>query len=251
VFNGVAVALVTIFRDGGALDAPATADLASRLVECGVRAVVVAGSTGEAAALDAAERAELVRAVRAAVRVPVVAGTGAPSAHQAAAFTRAAVDAGADAVLVLSPPGSDDVRPYYDEVAKHAVPLPMLAYHYPRVSAPGIPVEVVRDLPVVGMKDSSGDASRLLHELDVVDRHFALYTGSAALLLLAGRLGCAGAILALANAEPELCVRAFAGDADAQQWLAAPERAAHRSFPRGIKDLTAARFGTATASRMG
>jgi 4-hydroxy-tetrahydrodipicolinate synthase len=245
--------LVTLFRDDGAIDAPATAELAVQLVECGVRAVVVAGSTGEAAALDGAERAALVRAVRSLVpsAVPVIAGTGAPSARQAGAFTRAAVDAGADAVLVLSPPGSDDVRPYYDVVAKHAVPVPMLAYHYPRVSAPGIPVDILAELPVIGVKDSSGDAARLLHELDVVSPQFALYTGSASLLVFAGRLGCAGAILALANAEPELCVRAFSGDALAQRRLAAPERRAHAAFPRGIKELTAARFRTATTARLG
>jgi 4-hydroxy-tetrahydrodipicolinate synthase len=101
------------------------------------------------------------------------------------------------------------------------------------------------------MKDSSGDAARLLEELDVVDRHFALYTGSVSLLLLAGHVGCAGAILALANAQPEACARAFAGDPDAQRMLAQPERRAHAAFPRGIKELTAARFGTSTTARLG
>jgi 4-hydroxy-tetrahydrodipicolinate synthase len=81
-FEGVGVALVTLFDDRGELDAPASADLAVRLVEAGVRAVVVAGSTGEAAALSADERSALLDAVRAAVPpssgVPVIAGTGAP-----------------------------------------------------------------------------------------------------------------------------------------------------------------------------
>ncbi|HYX95028.1 MAG TPA: dihydrodipicolinate synthase family protein, partial [Geodermatophilus sp.] len=64
LFTGVGVALVTLFRDDGALDAPATADLAVQLVGLGVRCVLVAGTTGEAAALTAEERDALVGAVR-------------------------------------------------------------------------------------------------------------------------------------------------------------------------------------------
>ena len=52
VFTGVGVALVTLFDDEGEIDAPATADHAARLVEAGVRSVLVAGTTGEATALD-------------------------------------------------------------------------------------------------------------------------------------------------------------------------------------------------------
>ncbi|MGH8931518.1 MAG: dihydrodipicolinate synthase family protein, partial [Egibacteraceae bacterium] len=88
LFAGVGVAIVTLFDERGDLDAPATADLAGQLVEEGARAVVVAGSTGEAATLDLRERVALLTAVREAVpgHVPVLAGTGAPSARQAAAL---------------------------------------------------------------------------------------------------------------------------------------------------------------------
>jgi 4-hydroxy-tetrahydrodipicolinate synthase len=253
VFAGVGVALVTIFGEDGSLDAPVTAELASSLVDLGVRAVVVAGSTGEAATLEPGERIELLGAVRAAVagRVPVVAGTGASSTRQAVALSTAAVDAGADALLVLSPPGSADVRPYYDAVANAAGSTPLLAYHFPSVSAPGIPVDVLPDLPVAGLKDSSGEPGRLLHELDVQGSDRSLYVGSSSLLALAGPVGCMGAILALANAEPERCIRAFAGDASAQRELARPERRAQMAFPRGVKRLVAERFGTPTFARQG
>jgi len=75
-----------------------------------------------------------------------------------------------------------------------------------------------RGLPVQGCKDSSGDADRLLETVDVWGG--PLYIGSSSLLSLAGPLGCAGAILALANAEPEGCIAAFAGDVSAQRALA-------------------------------
>jgi 4-hydroxy-tetrahydrodipicolinate synthase len=249
VFTGVGVALVTLFDDRGDLDAPATARLAAQLVEFGVRGVVVAGTTGEAATLEAGERIELLDAVRRELgsSVPVIAGTGAPSARQAAALTRDAVDHGADAVLALSPPGATDPRPYYEAVAKAATGTPVLAYHFPKVSPPGIAVRQLGDLPVAGVKDSSADAERLLHELHEYEG--PLYTGSSALLSFAGPLGCAGAILSLANVEPERCKRAFAGDIVAQVALADAHLAAHERFPRRLKKMVAARFGTSAVCR--
>lgn len=251
IFTGVGVALVTLFDDRGDVDVSATADHAARLIDLGVRAVVVAGSTGEAAALEPNERLALLEAVRGAVagRAPVLAGTGAPSARQASALTAQVADHGADAALVLSPPGTSDPRPYYDAVAKAAPDLPLLAYHFPAVSPPGIPVATLAELPVVGCKDSTGDPQRLLEELAAFDR--ALYVGSSALLSLAGPLGVTGAILALANAEPERCIAAFAGDATAQRDLGPAHLASSTAFPRGIKDLTGARFGTSTSARLG
>ena len=250
MFSGVGVALITVFDADGELEATATADLAGRLADLGMGAIVVAGSTGEAASLSAEDRMAVIRAVRAAVPagIPVIAGTGAPSARQAAALTADAAGAGADAALVLSPPGAADVGPYYRHVAAAVPGLPLLAYHFPAVSAPGIPVDALAGLPVQGCKDSSGDPDRLLAELAWEGN---LYVGSSAVLSLAGPLGCAGAILALANAEPERCIDAFAGDAKAQRALAESHLAAKQAFPAGIKRLTAARWGTPTHTRMG
>ena len=251
MFRGIGVALVTLFTPDGVVDEAATAEHAVRLVELGVSAVVVAGSTGEAAALDRDERDGLLAAVRAAVPAgtPVVAGTGAAWAGAAATLTAAAVDGGADAVLALSPPGSADPRPYYDEVVKAAGVVPVLAYHFPAVSPPGVPVDLLADLPVAALKDSTGDPERLLAEIEAWDR--PVYPGSSALLTFAAGLGCPGAILALANAEPELCAAAFAGDHAAQRRLAGAHLASRRPFPAAIKELTAERFGTSTACRMG
>ena len=249
VFTGVGVALVTLFDARGELDAPATAGLAAQLVDLGARAVVVAGTTGEAATLEPGERITLLDTVRNELRssVPVIAGTGAPSDRQAVRFTRDAVEHGADAVLALSPPGPLDVRSYYEAVTKAATGTPVLAYHYPKVSAPGIAVRQLGDLPVAGVKDSSGDAERLLHELHEYEG--PVYTGSSALLSFAGPLGCAGAILSLANVEPERCARAFGGDIVAQAALVESHIAAHDRFPRRLKKMVAARFSTSTVCR--
>lgn len=251
LFTGVGVALVSLFEDDGALDTPATADLAARLVDLGMRSVLVAGTTGEAMALTVEERTRLVAAVRAAVPddVPVLAGTGAATGAQAADLTTRAFDAGADAALVLSPQAVSDPRPYFDTVAKSVDGRPLIAYHFPFASSPGIPVDVLADLPVTAVKDSSGDAERLLYEVEAFDGD--LYIGATTLLTMGGALGVAGAIQVLANAEPEKCSAAFAGDGEAQAALAGPHRAAMAGFPAGIKQLVAHRFGVSSVARIG
>jgi 4-hydroxy-tetrahydrodipicolinate synthase len=251
LFTGVGVALVTLFDEAGEVDAKATAGHAATLVELGMRAVVVAGSTGEAASLTDAERNALLAEVRQAVPagIPVLAGTGAPSARQAAALTRTAVDLGADGVLVLSPPSAADLRRYYEAVADAAGDAPTLAYHFPQTSPPGIPVELLPELPVQGLKDSSADPNRLLAELHGYNGW--LYVGSSALLALAGQLGCSGAVLALANAEPEKCTAAFAGDTEAQLALGKAHMVTRGNFPHGLKAVVADRFGTSRVARLG
>jgi 4-hydroxy-tetrahydrodipicolinate synthase len=253
VFDGVATSLVTVFRGNGDLDASATGDLAAALVEAGVRAVVVADVWGEGPSLTPDERIALVKAVRAAVpessKVPVIAATGAPSARQAGQLTRAAVTNGADAVLVLSPPLTADARAYYVEAATAAEGAPVIAAHHPRLSWPGLEVADVPDLRIDGYVDGSGDPERLLEALIVFDG--ATYTGSTAVLSLAGPAGATGAILGLANAEPERCAAAFGGDGVAQRELVRDHVAIHVDFPERIKVLTARRFGTSTATRMG
>ena len=249
-FTGTGVALVTLFDADGGLDAAATARHAGHLVDRGVQGVVVAGTTGEAATLDADERSELLRAVRAAVagRVPVLAGTGAPSARQAVALSQRAADDGADALLVLSPPRTDDPRPYYQAVAA-AVAVPVLAYHFPAASAPGIPVDLLCELPVAGIKDSTGDPSRLAVELDMM--RGGVYTGSAALVLQARAMGCSGSILALANIDPEGCARAWEGDGRCQRELVNGHRSGALAGIAGLKRALAGLYGTSTVSRTG
>ena len=251
LWRGVAVALVTLFEPGGVrVDAAATAAHAGRLVELGVRGVLVAGSTGEAVALTDDERIELIAAVRAACpAVPVIAGASGPWTGPAVARTRAAVKAGADAVLVAPPPRGLDLPAHYAAVAEAASPAPVLAYHFPGVAGGEVPLDVLPQLPVAGLKDSVGSAERLLAELDAWDGW--TYVGSAALTGYAGWLGTTGAILAVANAVPEEAIAAWNGEPAAQRRLFGPHRTAQTRFPHGLKELVAQRFGTATASRLG
>jgi 4-hydroxy-tetrahydrodipicolinate synthase len=251
LWRGVAVALVTLFDEAGGVDHEATAAHAARLVDLGMRAVLVAGSTGEADALTDTERITLVAAVRAVLpaTVPVVAGASGAWTGAAVARVGDAVGAGADAVLVAPPRRLGDLTAFYAAVTAAAGAAPVLAYHYPPAAGGEVPVGVLGELKVAGIKDSSGDAERLLIELSTWDGW--IYVGSTAVVTLAGAVGGTGAILAAANAHPEECVAAFHGDGAAQRRLLAAHLAARANFPQGLKAMVAERFGTSTAARMG
>jgi 4-hydroxy-tetrahydrodipicolinate synthase len=250
IFTGVGVALVTLFDEEGEIDAPATADHAARLVEAGVRAVLVTGTTGEAVALDPDERSDLLIAVRYAIdgRVPVLAGAGAASTRQAVVLSKRAAADGADALLVHPPPGTTDPLPHFERIA-NAVDVPTLAYLPPGMPGSSLPVEILGQLPIAGLKDSSGDAERLLLEAEALPE--GVYSGSPALVQMAAATGCSGAILALANVDPEGCARAWAGDGNVQRELIGGHRAQSLTGIAGLKRTLCQLHGTSPTTRVG
>lgn len=251
-FLGVGVALLTVFADDGSVDVEATARHAARLTDLGVRAVIVAGTTGEAETLEDAEREELIAGVRDRVPrdIPVIAGASAAWPRATARRAVAARKAGADGVLVLPPRGGRDLVGFYSAVTEAVGESGrVFGYHNPGpLGVPGIPVEDLTDLPIGGLKDSSGDPNRLLHELSAWDG--LVYVGSAALAAYAGPLGAAGAILALANAMPEDCIAAFEGDVRAQRMLTDLHLRVRREGLGALKEAAAERFGLSTVRRL-
>ncbi len=256
VFGGVGVALVTLFGADGEIDPVATGKHAADLATRGVTSVLVCGTTAEAATLTEAERVMLIEAVRAALpdSVPVIAGTGAPSARQAVTLTKTAVAAGADAVLTWCPVSTGGplspaaLAGFYAEIADAAADRPVLAYHNPFITSAAIPVADLGALPVVGLKDSSGRPDRLLDELASYSGD--TYVGSAGFLALAGPMGAAGALLALANVAPEGCVAAFGGDIAAQRDLTGPHLAVSRGGIPQLKQMLAEAAGLSPVCRI-
>lgn len=230
---GVGVALVSLFGDDGDLDIAATVHHAVACVERGVSSVLVAGTTGEPWRLTGADRVELAGAVKAALpTVPVLVGTGDTDAGRAVALTAEVAGAGvADALVVLAP---DGVAPgaFYRDIAAVAGSTPVLAYHLPALSAVGVPVDAVPSLPVAGIKDSSGDTDRLAHLLHDKQQ---VYVGSPNLLSTAGPCEATGALLALANTLPEMCIAAWDGDPDAQRRLFDAHVRSMPNFPGCLK----------------
>jgi 4-hydroxy-tetrahydrodipicolinate synthase len=249
-WTGPSVALVTMFDDHGAVLVEETASHAARLAAAGMRAILVAGSTGEAAALSDTERTDLVAAVRQACPgVPVVAGATGDWWAQASARAEAVVKAGADAVLVAPPRLGGALDEYFSRVAEAAGGAPVLAYHYPGVAGGEVPIDALAALPLAGVKDSTGVPARLAEEIDL-DWPGAVYTGSAALIGYAAWLGATGAIVAVANLLPEEVMAAWNGDAAAQRAVIRAERR-YRPVKGGLKLAMAARHGTPAGRRLG
>jgi 4-hydroxy-tetrahydrodipicolinate synthase len=249
LWSGVAVALVTFFDPDAdrTVDVEGTARHAARLVEAGVGAVVVGGTTGESDALTLDERVALVTAVKdACPGVPLVAGAGGQWSRPVREVASAVVKAGADALLVAPPRRPVDLVAFYAALGEE---VPVFGYHFPGVAGGEIGLDVLPSLPLAGVKDSSGDPERLLRELSAWDG--AVYSGSAPLALMAGAVGAAGVILAAANIAPEDCLAAFGGDAGAQLRLVSTHLKAKALFPHGLKAAVAERFGTSTVTRLG
>jgi 4-hydroxy-2-oxoglutarate aldolase len=195
-------------------------DNVTRLVALGLDGVVVAGSTGESALLDADEQRRMVGWVREALPDGrwLLAGTGGESTRQAVALTRAAAAEGADAVLVRPPSYfAAAVTPatladYFRAVAD-ASPVPLLVYNIPKYThlaiAPGLLERLAGHTNITGVKDSSGDAKNLAAYRDAAPR-WSVFVGSGSLLYQALELGCEGGILAVACFAAELCARVLA-----------------------------------------
>jgi 4-hydroxy-tetrahydrodipicolinate synthase len=234
--HGVGVALVTIFGTGDEPDVAATAARAQACVARGLSSVLVAGTTGEAWRLSVDARIALAGGVKDAVGdVPVIVGTGDPDGASALAATAKVAAAGvADALLVYAPHG-DDPAPFFARVLEEAGVLPVLAYHNPQLPAAAeIDPALVPLLGVAGIKDSSADTNRLA---TLVEAGARVYVGSATQVALAGACGADGALLAVANVAPSLCVAAWHGDMSAQRKLFALHLRATAAFPGYLKSL--------------
>ena len=228
--------LVTPFRNG-AVDYDSYARLLERQIGEGSHGVVVNGTTGEPSTLSLEERKQLVRlAVKTARRrIPVVAATGSQSHADTLELTRDAEQAGADAVLVVTPyfirPPQRGLVEYYVDVASHSK-LPVLIYHIPgraavNVEASTIERIVERAPNLVGMKHAVNDLTLVTQVLTRIGADFRIFVGLEELSFPMMAVGACGLMNAAANLKPaafaKLCEDVFAGKLDAA-------RAAHNDL---------------------
>ena len=226
--NGILAPVVTPFDASGAVDDDAFAANIRAHLEAGLHGVVVAGSTGEAALLDEDERARLVELARAALPSDrtLLIGTGAESTRAVIARNRVAAERGADGVLVVAPHYYGDamtpeaLREHYLRIADVS-PVPVLLYTIPKYMHFALPADVVSVLAqhenVVGMKDSSGDATLLKGYLASQSDSFSVLTGSGALFGEALGLGAHGGILAVALFAPSLALEVLDAHRNARE----------------------------------
>ncbi|MBL8299061.1 MAG: 4-hydroxy-tetrahydrodipicolinate synthase [Rhodanobacteraceae bacterium] len=230
--SGSICALATPFDSDGTLDLDAFRRLIERQIQGGTQAVVVAGSTGEAHALTAAEFDQLVASCvsHVAGRVPVIVGTGGANTAKTIAVTQRARQLGADAALVVTPyyvrPTQEGLRAHYLAVAESAG-LRIVLYNVPGRTgcdlSPDTTARLAAHPNIVGIKEAVADAQRMADLLVLRNPSFCVLSGddpTAARSLLAG---ADGVISVANNLVPALfralCDAARAGRRDAVAML--------------------------------
>ncbi len=225
MFHGSLPALVTPFRDG-AVDEKALADLVEWQIAEGSHGLVPVGTTGESPTLSHEEH-ELVIAlvVRAAKgRVPVIAGAGSNNTAEAIRFVEFAKKVGADGALVVTPyynkPTQRGLYAHYKALCD-AADIPIIIYNIPGRSVVDMSVETMArlaELPnIAGVKDSTGDVSRVSDQRAACGKDFIQLTGEDAQALGHRAHGGVGAISVTANVAPRLCAE-FQNALSAGDW---------------------------------
>jgi len=243
MFEGSMVALVTPMREDGSVDENSLRDLVEWHVEQGTDAIVAVGTTGESATLDEREHCEVIRQIVGftAKRLPVIAGTGANSTTEAIQLTRCAKEAGADGCLLVTPyynkPTQEGLYQHFRTVAQ-AVDIPQLLYNVPGRTACDMLPETVGRLSaivnIVGIKEATGDLSRVATLRELCGEGFDLITGDDATSREFILLGGVGTISVTANIAPaamqQMIAAARRGDKDEAARLDAPLAALHRDL---------------------
>ncbi len=215
MIRGSLPALVTPFKDGN-LDLDTLAQLVDWHIEQGSNGLVPVGTTGESPTLSHAEHQTVIEAVvkAAAGRVPVVAGAGSNNTTEGIGLIRHAARVGADAALV--------VTPYYNKptqagliahfTALHdAADIPIIIYNIPGRSVVDMSPETMGELArlprIIGVKDATGDITRVSHQRATCGADFVQVSGEDASALGFNAHGGVGCISVTANVAPRLCAQ--------------------------------------------
>jgi 4-hydroxy-tetrahydrodipicolinate synthase len=237
------VALVTPMKEDESVDYSALERLLEWHVESGTQAIVAVGTTGESATLDMKEHCDVIRFVVEKVRkrIPVIAGTGANSTSEAIELTECAHKVGADACLLVTPyynkPTQEGLYLHHKKIAE-TVAIPQILYNVPGRTACDMQPETVGRLAkisnIVGVKEATGDVSRVAKIKALVSDDFDLYTGDDATAIEFILAGGHGGISVTANVTPDKVAQAYnaalAGNADLAHQIDAPLTALHQKL---------------------
>ena len=224
VFKGVATALITPLKSNG-VDYDSFAKVIDWQLEQGINALVIAGTTGEGSTLDDTEHKAVVKFAveRINGKCPVIAATGSNDTNYALQLTKFCCDAGADAMLV--------VTPYYNKATQNglikmystiadASSKPLILYNVP--SRTGINIEpetyaALADHPMIaGIKEANSNIEKIVKTAALVGDKLDIYSGNDDQIVPILAMGGKGVISVLSNPMPkktmEICDRFFAGD---------------------------------------
>ena len=237
MITGSIVALVTPMLPDGAIDKEGLATLIEYHIQSGTAALGIAGTTGESATLTMAEHIDIIQFAveQAAGRIPVVAGTGSNSTHEAIELTVAAAAAGAEYSLLVTPyynkPPQEGLYRHFCQVAA-AVNIPIILYNVPSRTGVDLSSETVLRLSevgnIAGLKDATGDVERGGALIAKLPDTFGVYSGDDATALDLMCRGGRGNVSVTANVAAakvaEVCRLALTGDEDGARKLNAELR---------------------------
>ncbi|MDA1343738.1 MAG: 4-hydroxy-tetrahydrodipicolinate synthase [Proteobacteria bacterium] len=227
MIQGSIVALVTPMDESGAVDWASLRHLVEFHIAQGTDAIVAVGTTGESATLDEDEHCAVIKATveYARSRIPIIAGTGSNSTTEAITLTRRAKEVGADACLIVTPyynkPTQDGLYLHYKAISE-AIDIPQILYNVPgRTACDMLPETIGRlaKLPnIVGVKEATGDLTRITSIRDLAGADFAIYSGDDATSREACLMGANGSITVTGNVAPkwvhEMLLAAIKGDVE-------------------------------------
>lgn len=224
--KGSIVALVTPMHEDGSVDYPSLRNLIDWHVAEGTNCIGVVGTTGESPTVNVEEHCEIIRVAveQAAGRVPVMAGCGANSTHEAIELAKFAKSVGADSQLQVVPyynkPTQEGQYQHFKAIAEAVGDLPMMLYNVPGRSGADMQHDTVLRLAqidsIFGIKEATGNIERAQWLIRDVPQGFGVYSGddptAVALMLCGGH----GNVSVTANVAPrlmsELCAAALAGN---------------------------------------
>ena len=224
IFRGVGTALITPFRDEK-IDYPTLGALIERQIDAGIDALVIGGTTAEAATLSDVERYELFRRTKdmTAGRCKLIFGTGTNDTRVAVRHTRFASDLGCDGVLVVTPyynrGTQEGVIRHYEAIAE-ASDVPVLLYNVPSRTGVNLSLETLERLGecerIVGIKEASDSLDRLVAISGI--KTLSLYSGNDSQIHPVLSLGGLGVISVVSNLYPretlDICKHYFANNRD-------------------------------------
>lgn len=214
IFTGMATALVTPMTPEG-IDYESFGRFIDFQIDSGINALVAMGTTGENATIEPMDQYEVIRYTveRAAGRVPVIAGTGTNNTAHVIENTKRACEAGADAVLV--------VTPYYNKATQSGLiahftavadvsTVPVILYNVPGRTGCNLQPKTVAALAehpnIVALKEASGNMAQFMELMRLAGDKIDIYSGEDALTAPMMSMGCKGAISVLSNVVPGLAV---------------------------------------------
>ena len=224
IFQGAATALITPFKNGK-LDFESLDSLIEAQIAGGIDALVIAGTTGEAATLSHEEHCDLLRhsVERVAGRVPVIAGTGSNDTAYGIELSRYACEVGCDALLLGTP--------YYNKATPkgliesflataEATDKPIILYNVPSRTGVNITLPVYRELAkherIVAVKEASGNLSAIAQLIDECGDALDVYSGNDDQIVPIMSLGGKGVISVVSGILPkethDICAACLAGD---------------------------------------